>query len=56
MTPLQLASAAFWDQKVCLTCEATNDPDAEECECCGSSDLLPAETIERAVALVREEE
>lgn len=61
-----LEIAAFWDQLVCLDCEAIQPPeeatDPEDnsepvvCCACGSTNLLPADTILQAAALVGDDE
>lgn len=63
-----LEIASFWEQDVCLDCEAIQPPEAEEptseadgdepltCCACGSQSLLPAETILQVAALVGEDE
>ena len=62
-----LEIASFWDQLVCLDCEAIQPPDdlASEdgedgepalCCSCSSTNLLPADTILQAAALVGDDE
>lgn len=42
-----LEIAAFWDQGVCLDCEAIQPPDADEATCvsCGSTNVMPCESL-----------
>lgn len=61
-----LEIASFWDQLVCLDCEAIQPPDevselddSDEpalCCACGSTNLLPADTILQAAELVGDDE
>lgn len=64
-----LEIASFWDQLVCLDCEAIQPPEevvegdeppasAEPIQCCSccSTNLLPADTILRAAELVGDDE
>ena len=56
MTNEELAQAAFWDQLICLDCEAVVPPDDEvvqrenRCPHCGSDAVYSAVFIQRVAA------
>ena len=56
-----LEIASFWDQEVCLECEAIQPPaddgdDSAPCVSCGSTNILAAEAILAIADLVEQEE
>lgn len=55
-----LEIAAFWEQDICLDCEAIQPPEEDEemppCIKCGSSNILSAETILQIADIVEGEE
>lgn len=56
MTLDQLEAAAFWQSRVCLSCEHVEDDESfEKCPACGSDNLVEAELALRCVKLVESE-
>ena len=56
MTPETLREALFWDQAVCLDCEAHFEPTEDErCPACGKDAVYSAKFISRILELVKDE-
>lgn len=55
-----LEIASFWDQNICLSCEAIQPPEEDEemppCVKCGGNDILSAETVLQIADMVEGDE